>query len=210
MNSEDAKPAARQRKARKRKFFIIRPSATSRGSGFELLNGDTLFRNGPPTFYWPPDGRRGFRDYPERPVFVADPKRGHLHWDFDEYSVYWFVSERMKSVLQAADPDAFAFLPCDVRSPGGAPQPTRWLCDVVRVLDALDEDQSETTNRIADDGSKYYGGIFNSKLVFREGLVGSAHVFRLTFYDTAFICDQEFAMACKAAGLKGMSFGPTD
>jgi hypothetical protein len=38
---------------------------------FKLQNGETLFHRGPPIFV-PPDGRRGFRNYPDVPVFVSD------------------------------------------------------------------------------------------------------------------------------------------
>ena len=209
MSIEETKPAAHGRAPRKRKFFIVDASTASRASGFELTNGANLFTRGPPILC-PPDGRRGFRDYPELPVFVADPKRGRLHWDLEVYSGYWFVSEQMKSVLQTVDPGAFTFLQCDVQSPDGRPQPVRWLCDVVRVLDALDEGQSETTNRVADDGSKYYSGVTISKLVFRESVVGNSHVFRLKFFDAVVMCDQDLRAACKAAGLKGISFRPTE
>jgi hypothetical protein len=209
MNAEATKSVARLRKPRKRKFFIVQSATASRASGFRLLNKSDLFIGNPPTFF-PPAGRRGFRDYPVRPAFVADPKLGRLHWDLEEYSGYWFVSERMKSVLQEIDPEAFVFLACDIQSPDGTPQPPRWLCDIVRVLDALDEGRSETRNAVAKDGSKYYVFAFASRLVFKENVVGNARIFRMKFSIATIMCDAALRLACKAVGLKGTSFRPTE
>jgi hypothetical protein len=53
-----------------RRFHIITTKTVSRASGFELTNGEALFRR-PDVMLMPPPGRRGFRDYPELPMFVA-------------------------------------------------------------------------------------------------------------------------------------------
>jgi uncharacterized protein DUF1629 len=192
-------------RTRHRKFYIVRNRAASRASGFEVLNRESLFKEGPPTFL-PPLGQRGFRAYPERPVFVADPKFGRLYRDLEGYSGYWFISEKMKSVLQEIDPEAFAFLECEVRSPDGNRQPSRWLCDVIRVLDALDETQSTVRVGVADDGSKYYRMGGGDKLVFKESVVGDARIFRMKYFDANIICDEELRKACKSTDLKGISF----
>jgi hypothetical protein len=191
--------------AKKREFYIVRGRCASRASGFDFLNGDRLFKGGPPALL-PPLGRRGFRDYPERPVFLADPKIGRTHRDFEGYSGYWFISAQMKSVLQEVDPRAFAFLECDIRSPDGNRQPARWLCDVVRVLDAVDETQSVVRVGIADDGRKYYRLDGDEKLVFKESVVGAAHIFRMKYFGARIICDEELRRACKLADIQGVSF----
>jgi Protein of unknown function (DUF1629) len=99
------------RSAKKRKFYIVTYTVATRATGFKLLNGRTLFHGGPPIFV-PPPGRRGFRDYPETPVFLCDARLGRTNRDFEEYCGYWFISDRMKAVLEAFDPSAFAFLKC--------------------------------------------------------------------------------------------------
>jgi hypothetical protein len=48
----------------------------------------------------------------------------------------------MKTVLERVDLEAFAFLKCKVQLPDGTDGPVHWLCDVVRVLDTLDEEKS--------------------------------------------------------------------
>jgi hypothetical protein len=117
----------------------------------------------------------------------------------------------MKSVLTEVDPEAFAFLQCDVRSPDGKECPVRWLCDVIRVLDALDEEKSKIDIGVADDGSKVYRFFtYGERLTFKESIVGNSHVFWMK-YRSSIICDEEFRRACKSAGVKGISFdGPLD
>jgi Protein of unknown function (DUF1629) len=75
----------------------------------------------------------------------------------------------MKSFLQAVGPEAFAFLRRDIRSPDGQELPSRWLCDVVRILDALDEAKSAVEIGVAGDGSKVYGEI-DLKFTFKESV----------------------------------------
>ena len=76
------------------------------------------------------------------------------------------------------------------------------------VLDALDECRSRLEIGIGDDprkcdfGQKYYRCFGRTELVFREDLVGDAHIFRMAYYDFWAICDEELKNACKSAGLK--------
>jgi hypothetical protein len=141
-------------------------------------------------------------------VFLSDPKLGRTYRDFEGYSGYWFISDRMKSVLEKIDKEAFAFLRCDVQSSGGQELPGRWLCDVIRVLDALDEEKSTARIGIADDGSKVYRILGTEKLIFREEVVGQFHVFRMKYHE-AVICDDEMKRACKSAQITGISFEST-
>src|SRR5262249_2554466 len=43
-------------------------------------------------------------------------------------------------------------------------------------------------------------------LVFREDVVGDAHIFRLAFQQPEVVCDQVLTDACKTADLKGITF----
>jgi hypothetical protein len=200
-------PATSARRGLKvRGFHIVTMSKRGPGgSGFRLLNEERIFEGGPPTFV-PPPARRGFREYPERPVFSCDAKLGHIHWDFVGISGYWFISQKMKSVIEAIDPEAFAFLQCDVRSLDGKDQPVRWLCDVIRVLDALNEDTSTIRIGTASNGSKVYRFVGDETLIFTESVVGESHIFRMKYFEPKVICDADFMRACKSASLKGVSF----
>jgi len=188
-----------------RRFYIVRTRTTSRPAGFELTNHAALFQK-PDAMMMPPAGRRGFRDYPELPLFVAD-KKGRLHWDLDEaVPYYWLVTEKMKSLMEALDREAFAFLQCRVQFPDGTDGPPRWLCDVVRVLDAVDEKKSKVTIRTGHSGNKFYSFSGGVNLFFKPDVVGMSRFFRLYYNENHVICDDEVKAACEAADLKGLQF----
>jgi hypothetical protein len=190
----------------RRKFYIVERRVTANPSGFDLANEDAQFEDRLPRIMSPPDGQRGFPDYPVAPLFVCDPRRAPVHWDFEVYLNYWFISERTKTLLENLDRDAFAFLRCDVRHPDGGDGPPRWLCDVVRVLDALDEQKSQVRIGTADDGSKFYGSAGRVNLVFKEDLVGPHPIFRMRHAESTVICDDRLVTACKAARIVGVRF----
>lgn len=111
-------------------------------------------------------------------------------------------------MFESVDPNGFEFAPCTVRASKGAwAWPPYWLCRVVRVLEALDECRSRLEIGIGDDprrrdfGQKYYRYPSRAELVFREDLIGDAHMFRMSYYDAWAICDEELRNACKSAGL---------
>ncbi|MGH8426282.1 MAG: imm11 family protein, partial [Pseudomonas fluorescens] len=80
--------------------------------------------------------------------------------------------------------------------------PTYFLCDVVRTLDALDEEASTLNIVISDDyeEGKYYDLTGELRLAFKRDVLGSAHVFRLAFHGGVF-CDRIFKDAVIAAGI---------
>src|SRR5262245_4039646 len=88
----------------------------------------------------------GFQ-HTEPPRLLIDPKRGRPPSDCDWYRGYWIVSDKLKAVLNAVDPDACAFVKCDVRhAQGKATDGGYWLMDIVRNLDAVDESASRRLN----------------------------------------------------------------
>ena len=126
---------------------------------------------------------------------------------------YWLISDRMKTVFEAVDPAGFAFVACDIRVPRGHyTGPQYWLCHVVRVLDAVDEPRSRLKIGIVSDpiyrdfGLKRYNVLVEggAKLVFREDVVGSAHIFRMAHMNATVISDQVLKDACKTAGVAGI------
>ena len=202
-SSKDA-PKGR-RAAKSRKFYIVDTQVRSRAAGLRLVNDDELFRDGVPILS-PPDGRRGFRDYPVMPVFLANEKAGRIDRDFEIYSGYWLITDRMKSVLETVDPDASEFLKCDTRLPDGAEGPRHWLCDVVRVLDALDEEKSIIKIDTSDMGRKIYNLFGPRSLIFNPDAVGQCRVFRMKYFEPVVICDEELRRACKENGITGIRF----
>src|SRR5262249_49059566 len=201
-----------RRGAVRRKFYQVR-HGRGRAGGFELLNGDRLF----PALRVPAENRSHFlrpnvplQNFPEAPIFLSDAKLGPIARDFEYPVGYWFISEKMKSVLQAVDPEAFAFLQCHVRSRDGQERPTRWLCNVVRILDALDEERSKVRIGVASNGNKFYNLLGVPKLVFKEAIVGCCHIFKMKYSPETIICDQEMREACKSAKITGISFEITE
>ncbi|MEY9186322.1 imm11 family protein [Bradyrhizobium sp. USDA 313] len=153
-----------------------------------------------------PRGERSFPALSETPRLLIDKSLGRPPVDWEMFHGFWFVSDRMKGVLEAVDRAGVAFLRCETRSlKGGAP--VYWLCDVVRRLDVIDEEKSIV--EVLDDGTAYrrYDNMTNSRYVFREEAIGSAHIFRPRFLEHWIICDQAMKDACKAAGVRGMRFG---
>ncbi|WP_407194057.1 imm11 family protein [Bradyrhizobium sp. STM 3566] len=144
---------------------------------------------------------------------MFDKKVGSLPYDLELCYHWWLISDRTKAVFEGLDSEAFVFVPCSVRMPHGIyDEPKYWLCDVVRVLDALDESQSRlrigirNDVRYIDHGQKYYDLSVGDKLVFREEAIGNAHIFRMAYHDAGIICDQDLKDACKSAGLKRINF----
>ena len=189
-----------------RQFFKIGYSSSALvATGMQLVNEKKLLQPGQNVFIQS-IFNPGFPDLPETPKLrcTSAAIRG-LH-DKIDHSGYWLISERMKAVLTEIDPDAFAFAPCEIVDLRGAPGPVRWLCDVIRVVDALDEAASDA--RLTYYGErKAYNLMGTRRLVFDAALVGSAHVFRMEHMRPQIICDDIFRDACKSAGLKVLRFG---
>lgn len=202
MADETGISVAKRPRARKRRFYEMGPDWNGRSSGYWLENESIL----------PPYGVARLPASLERVPLVFDRSRGVLPRDLEPCYGWWFISDRTKVVFERLDPEAFRFVPCDLRTaPGIYEWSGYWLCDVVRVLDALDESQSRLKIGIRDDirslehGMKYYD-LFSSKLVFREAEVGEAHIFHMAYSEWTVICDQAFKDACKSAGLKRINF----
>jgi hypothetical protein len=201
----------RQPRARKRKFYVMSFDWRSARAGFRLQNLEVIAPGGGPL--GPPPGRRGFPSYLEPPRFLFDRKLGRAPHDLELFHHYSLVSDRTKLVFQAVDTDAFAFLRCDVVIPQGKYDgPAYWLCDVLPMLDALDEANSRlgTARRepTPDDPRERLPSLAGAHYIsFREDVVGNACVFRLaTPTITAIMCDDVLRDACRAAGLKGIMF----
>jgi hypothetical protein len=160
-----------------------------------------------------PAGRRGFPHYPVPPRFRFDRKLGRTPRDLELFNAYSLISDRTKIVFQAIDPGAFAFVRCEVTVPqGNYDGPNYWLCDVVRILDALDETRSRVKIRRRGEsdyiyrGEKFYDVSGTAELVFKQDVIGDFHVFMMPHLGSTVICDDVLKDACKVAGLRGIKF----
>ena len=188
--------------ANRRKFYEVAPYRRGGALGFTLENEDAFS-----------PGLERLSDLDELPSFVLDKSRGRLPRDLEVYRAAWLISDRTKAVFESVDPKGVEFAPCTVRVPKGLwDGPRYWLCKATRVLDAVDESRSRLIIGIRDDpryrdfGKKVYGFFKGAKLIFREDLIGDAHMFRMAYYKSWTICDQKLKNACKSAGLRGLLF----
>lgn len=169
-----------------------------RGAEFENLSAML----DPPRIILRPD-KGGFPALREKPRIVFDASKGPEPRDLEGvFSGYWLVSERLWRVMKSVDRQAFHFVECDIRLADGTPMPRRFLCDVVRELDAIDEERSRLDIEIDDDfvNGKFYSIAGGASLAIRSEVVRDAHVF-LTPFSTFVIASREFVDAVHAAGL---------
>ncbi len=198
-------PDQSRRTAKARKFYAISEDYVKGGAaGYEIANRDAVLEDR--IVFDRPLGGRGFPDYPVAPRLLFDKKFGRPVRDLERREGFWLVSDRTKAVFENVDPDAFAFLRCDVQLPDGSEGPRHWLCDVLPDLDAVDEGRSTVKIEYQSSGKKLYDIMAPTSLRFREEIVGKRHIFRLTHLITQIICDEIFRQACKDAGLTGIRF----
>lgn len=183
-------------------FFKLRPDVRRGGKGHGVVFENEQALLTPPRLILKPE-EGGFPALREIPRLVYHLREGVPPQDLEGgMSGYWLVSERLRQVMQAIDPGAFVFAETDYRLADGSQGPTYFLCDVVRTVDALDEDASQLNIVISDDyeEGKYYGLTGDVRLAFKRDVLGSAHVFRLPFHGGVF-CDRVFKDAVEAAGI---------
>ena len=160
------------------KIFWIASRHADKAVDIEFENLDLLLAGTPHHHLRPPEGRRGFPTYAEIPrLIVGKNRKRRPPRDLEEYHDYWLVSDRLKALFEAIDPDAFAFQACDVRWRDGSPGPQLWLCDVVRTLDAIDDETAKVVDhyyeRIGPRGSHFS---MREELCFQQSRIGDAHI----------------------------------
>lgn len=183
-------------------FFHLEPDVRRGGKGHGVIFENRQALLTPPRLILKPE-EGGFPPLREVPRLVYDPREGVPPEDLEGgMSGYWLVSERLRQVMEAVDPDAFVFTQTDYRLADGSKGPTYFLCDVIRTLDALDEEASTLNIIISDDyeAGKHYSLAGGTRLAFKRDVLGSAHVFRLAFNGGVF-CDRLFKDAVTAAGI---------
>jgi hypothetical protein len=118
----------------------------------------------------------------------------------------WWVSDRLKQVLEQVDPGGFAFVATEVDySKFLEPGPAYWLCDPVRRLDCIDDEHSEFTLYGGVD-YKVYRALIDIKM--RPEVVGDAHAFRLVHGGEMLIVDDILVNALKTEKIRAWRFEP--
>lgn len=143
---------------------------------------------------------------PPQIAFDRHGKRGALIDIYPNTLGLWFVSDRAKSLLENLDHQAFAF--SKTRTDYSNLPVTGldyWLCDIVRVLDCIDEGQSLI--RLQEDVPfKHYLHLLDVRM--RSDVVGSAHAFRLVSGYHIQVVDDVIASAFEAEKITGLRFAP--
>nr|WP_301541652.1 DUF1629 domain-containing protein [Xanthomonas euvesicatoria] len=183
------KQVSTQNAPKKGEFYILRSDmgGGGRGHGVEFENEDAVPF---PIVYSRPGEDAGLVALKETPRLRYDSRIGDMPDDLDSgFKDYWLVSEPLKQVLEAADPEGFAFALCDFRLEDGTPAAPHYLCEVVRIVDAIDEEASTVKVLTGYPNGKYYSLLGGARLAFRKDVVGAAHVFRTPYTADAF-CDR--------------------
>ncbi|MGY6086360.1 imm11 family protein [Stenotrophomonas sp. SM006] len=171
-------------------FYLLRPDVRGggRGHGVVLENENELPL---PEHLSEPPSAGGIGSMNEIPRLRYDSRIGEMPEDLQAgFKGYWLVSEALKSAMQTMDADGFSFMKCEFRLEDGSEAAPHYLCEVVRVLDAIDEDAS-SVKILTDDypNGKYYSIGGGAKFAFRKSVIGTAHVFRTPYTSNAF-CDR--------------------
>ncbi len=187
-------------------FYVLEPDVRGGGPGHSVMIANEEALLTPPSAIIRPR-HGGIPALPEVPRLEFEGRRRKLPRDLEGgFSGYWLVSQRLKDVFVAVDPDAFAFAACEFVLPDGSRGPQYYLCDVVRQLAALDKDRSDFQIETARDHStgkdveimSFSGG---ASLFFRKEGVGDAHIFRMAEKRSTVICDSVLRDATRAAGI---------
>ncbi|MBN6713195.1 imm11 family protein [Pseudomonas capsici] len=209
MSDQRETPATTSHTCQQGRYFVLDASHWSDGigPGLEIANKKNLLLPGRYTME-PPNGDAN--QYPERPQLVHLPELGGSPRDFEILASIWIVSQALKRVFESVDPEAFAFTACDFTRADGSAGPQYYLCNVVRYLDALDEEASRVRIEYERDHGtgedlRFYSISGGASLIFKPSVVGKAHVFRQPRLGVQSICDREMFEALNASNLNGVS-----
>jgi len=195
------------RATKQRKFYLFGSRSVSRPAGWKLVNKAELFGDRHPLILTPPGPfDRGFRTYPVPPRFHVSTRFGRNLADFEQNGEYWLVSDRAKRVLSEISDTDFAFLACDTEVDPGKDPITLWLCDVMPMLDAVDESRSDIKTLVGENGVRVYQMFGSFSMRFHESIIGAHHAFRLQTNFGNIVVDDFFKHAIKKSGLTGLIF----
>ncbi|MCC4600202.1 DUF1629 domain-containing protein [Xanthomonas melonis] len=171
-------------------FYILRPDVRGGGSVHGVVfENEKALRPAGRGIIRPTDG--GFPPLKEAPRLRYDESRGRMPNDLQGgFSGYWLTSDPLKKLLESIDSEGFEFVPCDFILEDGSQGPAHYLCDVARVIDAIDEHAS--TVKVLTEGyskGKYFDLTGGASLAFNKEVIASAHVFRTPYTADAF-CDR--------------------
>lgn len=160
-------------------FYLLTPDTRGGGRGRGVVMENK--RDVPLASYLSlPPGSGGLSALKETPRLRYDGGLGEMPQDLEGgFRGYWLVSESLRRVLEGIDGAGFDFRRCAFTLEDGSEGEARFLCEVVRTLDAIDEEAS--TVKVLLDGypsGKFYDITGGASLAFRRDVIAGAHVFR--------------------------------
>jgi hypothetical protein len=206
-NSSASSGPVNKRKQKKRKFYLLTIVGSKSVAGWRLVNRDKMANNTQSGSMSVANRfRREFPEYAETPRFHISKRFGSKLRDFEQNGEFWMVSDRAKEVLIRISPKDFKFLAVETIVDEGEEPLVLWLCEVVTILDAVDEARSHVSVTQSGDGfrSHVISGI--SQLEFNETIVGEHHAFRLLTSPGTIVLDDFFRDTIKREGLSGLSY----
>jgi hypothetical protein len=147
---------------------------------------------------------------PDRIVYKLNSKRRVR--DFEDGGSFWIISGPARDVLLRYAANSIDLAPAQVlvRSKDGKDieLPPRFLCDVIRFEDVVDEANSKIDwNVLSGPGTGYgIGDLF----AFKDNLPADLHLFRLWKGPRYIVCSAELRVAIEVAKLRGIAFGRLD
>lgn len=192
-----------ERDSGERRYFQLSLDMGIRGAPLRIWVNDEELRKG-----FDPDAFKPFRNLHFRspPKIAFDRKKGRGRVsDADTIMLgIWLVSDRLKALMERLDPEAFAFVQAEVDySNFDEPGPALWFCDIVRMLDCVDEEHSVIRYQKGISWKNYLD-LIDVKM--RPEVVGPAHAFRLKFSTLTQIVDDVFVDAVKKEKITGFRF----
>lgn len=171
-------------------FYVLSPDmgAPGRGHGVELENEEEIPW---PVFMGDPVGSGGLTSLKAVPRLRYNSQIGDMPSDLHGgFNGYWLVSQPLKDVLEKADAEGFSFARCTFKLEDGSEGEPHYLCEVKRILDAVDEEASSVKVLGGYPNGKYYSLSGGAKLSFKAAEVGAAHVFMDIHSGSRVYCDR--------------------
>jgi hypothetical protein len=195
-----AEPASRSKSHRK--YFLFEPDLGRSGALRPQWINEKELTTGLRATVRKPFFNMQFSEAPKL-TFDRKVSRGVMLDAYREIG-FWTVSERLKTLLEQIDPEAFAFVRAEVEYKNfDSPGPDYWFADIVRILDCVDEENSEIKYQ-AGAPQKNYLRLINATM--KADAVGSAHFFRLEYSPLMEITDDVAVKTLRKEGIKGFSF----
>ncbi|MCZ7842224.1 MULTISPECIES: imm11 family protein [Stenotrophomonas maltophilia group] len=191
----------------KGRFYVLSPDmgAPGRGHGVELDNEEEIPW---PTYMSEPSEVGGLASLRVVPKLRFDSQVGDMPLDLQGgFNGYWLISQPLKDVMENIDAEGFAFAKCAFQLEDGSEGEPHYLCEVIRILDAIDENASSVKILDGYRNGKYYSLSGGGKLSFKEAEVADAHVFMDIHSGSRVYCDRVLRDALIEHGF-GMVINP--